>query len=109
MKLTLGDIEYPAKNEVCSRCRGTGTHVNPAIDGNGLSSDDIDELGGADFMEDYLGGVYDVRCEECNGEKVVKVLDEDRATPDQIAEYYDYLQEEANYRAEVAAERRMGA
>lgn len=63
--------QAPKPYEVCPRCEGEGQHTNPAIDGNGLTSSDIDELG-PDFMEDYLSGVYDVRCEECNGERVIR-------------------------------------
>jgi len=70
-----GDIiEVPTKNEVCSRCRGEGKHTNPSIDGHGITSEEMDELG-PDFEEDYFSGVYDVTCEECKGAKVVKVPD----------------------------------
>ena len=55
---------------VCPRCEGRGTHVNPAVDGNGLSAEDFDELGD-DFRDDYFGGVYDVACSECHGQRVV--------------------------------------
>lgn len=101
-------IKLPTHKEVCSRCRGNGKHVNPAIDGNGLTYDDIERLGGDEFMEDYLGGVYDVRCEECNGDKVVDVVDEDRLSPEILKEYHGYLQAEWELKAEYEAERRMG-
>jgi len=55
---------------VCPRCEGRGSHVNPAVDGNGITADEMDELG-PDFREDYLSGVYDVRCDECKGDRVV--------------------------------------
>lgn len=60
-----------AKFEICPRCQGEGKHVNPSIDGNGLSSEYFDEMGD-DFREDYFSGVYDVTCHECNGQRVVK-------------------------------------
>lgn len=101
-------LVLPARYEVCGRCHGKGTHVNPSIDGNGITSDEMDELG-PEFLEDYLGGVYDVPCEECEGERVVLVPDEDRCSPAQLKAYRDHLREEYEYRAEVAAERRMGA
>ncbi len=65
--------EHPqrAKYEVCDRCDGFGVHTNPAIDGNGLTSMDIERLGGMDFLEEYLNGDYDVRCEKCGGNRVI--------------------------------------
>lgn len=61
--------------EVCPLCDGRGKHVNPSIDSNGLTADDFDE--DPDFAEGYFGGAYDVRCNLCQGEKVVPVpLDE---------------------------------
>lgn len=107
-KLQLADDQWvPAKYEVCGRCRGNGTHTNPAIDGNGITQSEMDELGD-DFREDYVSGRYDIQCEECKGERVVLVIDEDRATPAQLAAWERQCQEEAEYRAERASELRFG-
>lgn len=108
LTLDLYGETFPAKWEVCPRCDGTGKHVNPAVDGNGITRDEMDELG-PDFFDDYMSGVYDVACEECNGERLILVLDEDLATPDQVSRYEELQEEENNFRAEVLAERRMGA
>lgn len=73
----IGDDEtvlLPVKKEVCSRCRGEGKHVNPNIDGNGITADEMEELGD-EFRENYMSGLYDVPCEECKGERVVDVVD----------------------------------
>lgn len=101
---------YPAKNIVCPRCDGEGTHTNPSIDGNGLTASDINELMFDDdsFLDNYFGGVYDVSCEQCNGSRIVLALDEDRATEAQIQRYYDDKQEERNWEAERQAELRAG-
>lgn len=101
-------LSIPARYEVCDRCRGTWSHTNPAIDGNGITGDEMDELG-PEFLEDYLGGVYDVQCEECRGERLVLVPDDDRCSPEQLKAYHAHLREEWEYRALVAAERRVGA
>jgi hypothetical protein len=115
---------------VCPRCEGRGTHVNPAVDGNGLTAEDIDEQG-PDFLEDYLGGVYDVQCEECGGQRVVPacraagcgqpvhagVYIEDDGTQRPFGGCWDHLTEdernwaisEADMAATYAAELRMGA
>jgi len=73
------EATLPAKKEVCPRCRGKGTHVNPSIDGNGITSDEMEELGD-EFLESYLSGVYDVKCHECNGLRVVDVIDRKRVS-----------------------------
>jgi hypothetical protein len=100
--------ELPARFEVCGRCEGHGTHTNPAIDGNGLTAEDFDQAG-PEFLEDYLGGVYDVPCHECHGARVVTVLDRARC-PRELLKAYDKKQrDDADYYAMCAAERRAGA
>ena len=86
-------------------CRGTGTHVNPSIDGNGLSQEYADD---PEFMEDYLAGAYDVRCSECGGANVLDVVDESRMTPEQIEAWTEQEHDRWEYDAERAAERRAG-
>lgn len=108
VRFPTGDDDYiylPAVYEVCDRCDGEGTHTNPAIDGNGITASEMDELG-EDFREDYLAGVYDVRCEECGGKRVVPVVDRGRADAALLAEYEEYLDGEREYRLECAAEAR---
>jgi hypothetical protein len=67
-------VLFPAKMIVCHTCQGTGTTVNPAIDGNGITQSEMEELGD-EFREDYLSGVYDVQCRTCKGKNVIAVLD----------------------------------
>jgi len=55
---------------VCPRCDGEGGYVNPAIDGNGITSDEMHELG-EEFEFEYRSGTYDVLCELCGGRRVV--------------------------------------
>jgi hypothetical protein len=106
--------------------------VNPSIDAHGIGAEEMDELGD-DFREDYLSGVYDVRCAECGGERVVPACREcdepaiakERGTGDRrervSTEHYETcfehlsaeerqdLNDLAAMFAEQAAERRMGA
>ena len=103
----LGEVELPTKKAVCPRCRGTGTHVNPAIDGNGLTSEDFDD--DPDFREAYFAGRYDVVCYDCRGNNVIDVLDEDRCTPEQLAAYDRHCKAMWEIEACEAAERRAGA
>lgn len=102
-----GEVVIPSKFEVCSGCAGRGTHVNRAIDGNGISREQFDE--DPDFEEAYFQGDYDVTCEDCDGKRVMLVADWDKMDAAEKEMYNDHLREERSYRAEVAAERRMGA
>ena len=97
----------PAHFEVCSRCQGKGTHVNPNVDGHGLSREDFDQ--DPDFERDYFGGVFDVKCAECKGERVVLEPNWDQMTERQKELANAHYQDEANHHADVAAERRVGA
>lgn len=111
MKATVRiyDEEYavPIHFEVCLTCEGKGTHVNPPIDCGGLSGEDLYEE--PDFTEDYLGGAYDVTCYECKGERVVPVIDFDSIPRELAAKIEDKAWADIQHRAEVNAERRMGA
>jgi hypothetical protein len=108
------EIDLPVKMEVCPDCDGHGVHVSPAIDGNGLSSEDFDQ--DPDFREAYFSGQYDVRCEVCKGLRVVPEVDRAHADPDDL-KLYDECREvsvenarfERECRRERDAERRMGA
>lgn len=102
--------ELPAKFEVCPRCRGEGSHVNPSIDGHGITGE---EWNGPDWDDDsremYMSGGYDVPCHRCGGKRVIAVLDRDVADPDILKAYDDQERELRELEAEEAAERRMGA
>lgn len=102
-------IALPAKFEVCSLCEGRGKHVNPSIDAHGISREEFDE--DPDFEQDYRSGAYDVDCYVCHGKRVEPVIDEDNLTAKQKEDLKlvrKALEDEANYRDLVAAERRMG-
>lgn len=98
--------DFPATREKCQTCDGTGSHVNPAIDGNGLSEEYISD---PEFMADYMGGFYDVRCDECKGEKIVLVIDRGHADPKMLKLLDEAALAEWECEQEAAAERRMGA
>jgi hypothetical protein len=68
------EIFLPTKKEVCGRCHGEGKHVNPSIDGNGITGEEWSEWGDEE-RETYMSGGYDVTCEECDGANVVTVVD----------------------------------
>jgi hypothetical protein len=99
-------VPLPHVREVCPRCEGEGKHVNPNIDGHGLMASDFDD---PDFERSYFTGAYDVRCEQCEGEKVVWTLDWDSLSA-KMQERVS-LALDSNHRddVEAAAERRIGA
>ena len=93
------EIILPTKKAVCHGCSGKGTHVNRAIDGNGLTQEDFDA--DPDFEESYFRGDYDVRCETCHGANVVDEIDEDRCKP---GDYEAYCKQEDDAAREDASE-----
>jgi hypothetical protein len=101
---------FPAHYEVCWRCDGTGSHVNPSIDGNGISAEQFAE--DPEFKEAYFSGAYDVACYECRGARVLPEVVEDGLRGIKLARYRLYLRQQDEFAAterEHAAERRMGA
>jgi hypothetical protein len=69
------EVTLPTVLEVCGRCRGEGSHCNPNIDGNGITSSEWAEWDD-ESREMYMSGGYDVTCEECGGLRVVPTIDE---------------------------------
>jgi len=56
---------------VCPTCKGNGTHGPGWV----MTQADVDEMGYDEFdeyMENMQEGRYDVPCEECKGQRVVK-------------------------------------
>lgn len=103
-------VNLPVKYAVCDVCEGTGRHVNPSIDCNGLTRADFDEDPG--FFEDYTNGTYDVTCYTCGGKRIIPVFEESRfnaAQKNAFRKYQQYLREEVEYERECMMERRMGA
>jgi RecJ-like exonuclease len=106
--------ELPARYEVCSRCGGRGKHVNPSIDGNGITSSEWAEWD-EDDRDTYLSGGYDVTCEKCDGRNVVLEVDEaairtGSAEVKAVFKAYRAVQRSlAESLAIQAAERRYGA
>jgi hypothetical protein len=86
---------------VCPRCEGRGGYVDPQIDGNGLTSEDLSD---DDFRSAYFAGAYDITCAECDGANVVPVTD-DKVI---LEAFNGLLQDDAKYEAYRAAERRFG-
>lgn len=103
----------PGQYAVCPRCQGTGTHVNPAIDGHGITES---EWWGPDWDDEsrdaYMTGRYDVTCYDCRGDRVVPDVDWEawrREDPEAVANHKDTERSLAECDAISAMERAMGA
>lgn len=92
----------PTKWAICPTCHGDGK-VRPTLSDIAVSEMDPEE------RQDYFAGHMDRHCDHCRGTGKIKVLDEARCDPKDLAEYR--FQELQRYHAEQAseAERRMGA
>lgn len=104
--LTLDDdstVNLPARNELCWRCDGDGTHDTVGA----MTAEEFHEHG-EEFAVDYFAGRYDKPCEVCGGDKVLRVPDEERCNPEHLALYRRQEQAIADMHAEMEAERRAG-
>lgn len=100
----------PASYEVCHKCDGKGTHVNPAVDGHGISREEFDE--DPEFREAYMSGVYDITCQHCEGLRVIPVINEEKLTDEQKKIYEiveNRARENAQYDRMCQMERDFGA
>ena len=102
-------IDLPGTYEVCHRCRGKGTHVNPSIDGHGISAEEWANEWDQEDRETYLSGGYDVTCEACGGLRVEWIVDVEAMPKDLRERYKEWLSEEAEYRRMCKMERDFGA
>ena len=103
----LYETKLPTRFEVCDRCSGHGTHVNPAIDGHGVTADEWNDWG-EESQSMYLSGGYDVSCHECDGMRVVLIVVEDSLNEKDREQWTNHVYECYAYEAERLAEERMG-
>jgi hypothetical protein len=99
-------LYLPARFDVCDRCEGKGSHVNPSVDDGGFQAEDPEDL------EAYMSGAYDVTCYSCKGARVVPVLNEEetkRRAEWVLDAYTERMESNAAYERERAMERKMGA
>lgn len=98
-------MPLPAKYVVCDRCEGTGTH--DCWEG-GMTGDEMAEQR-PEFFEDYRAGVYDRTCTECNGNRVLLVVDRDKLLILGVLARFNASENvRERWAAEMAAESRWG-
>lgn len=90
--------ELPAKYVVCGRCDGHGSHLTPSIGEHAYSAEEFNESFDDEEAQEYCtrGGIYDIQCVECKGNKVVSVVDETHLSEEQkkIYELFQKQEEE---------------
>lgn len=100
-------ISFPAKYEICDRCKGKGTHVNPNIDGHGITASEWENDWDFEERENYMNGFYDVQCDnKCDYGKII-VIDYDILSDDMKKKADEYYKRERDLAAERAYEARM--
>ena len=82
----------PIKYELCPQCEGSGRMVNRALSVWTESARDEDPEG----FENMLHGHYDVKCDRCNGLRVV-TKESDRRFKENREDHYTYLMESGIY------------
>ena len=103
------ETALPYRWAICQACNGEGkTSRHVESDGGGITASEMAELGD-DFRDDYLAGVYDRACDDCDGLGRVKVADFSRMSPEDRAAFTEQERESDECGAIHAAERRMGA
>lgn len=96
-------LELVAHYEVCPTCGGHGSHSNHL---GAFTQSDIDELG-QEWLDDYARGYFDKTCETCQGNRVVPTVTRELNSPELLAIYDKWEQDEWEYRRESEMERRM--
>jgi hypothetical protein len=103
--------DYSTEKVVCNVCRGKGTtwHGWGGRNGGPSCSFGGDEWNEMDYddREAYMDGTYDAPCPECHGQNVLDVLSPH--TPEEfLAMWHEWLEDDAQGRAEHAQEIAMG-
>lgn len=99
-------FRLPITKEVCPVCEGEGKIVNRSIDGHGLSYDDFYD--DPDFADAYMSGVYNVTCDECDGNNVIDVVNESALSPEILEAWEQYQSDVYDSVAYHLAEMRAG-
>jgi hypothetical protein len=105
----VSEVQLPWKWEICRCCSGHGKSsrylgaITMSDREPGGSWDDPEDF------EDYMDGYYDRMCDDCNGTGKVQVVDEQQLTEEQLRAWKAECEEEAEYQAALASERKYGA
>jgi hypothetical protein len=99
------EVDLPTREMSCPTCFGKGRH---SLALGAITEEDRERDWSPDEWESYTGGGYDQLCDTCDGNGRVEVVDEKQLEPDVLARWHHHCEDEADYRALCAAERRFG-
>jgi hypothetical protein len=99
-------LVVPARFALCPTCVGHGHHVNPGVDDEGISAQEFYD--DPDFYEAYRSGMYNVTCYECDGERVVPVVDTGMCDPERLKRYNEEVDERLYLAAKDRRDRAYG-
>lgn len=105
-------FELPGKFEVCHDCEGHGSVLNRSMREHAYTREEFEATFSDEEREQYMtrGGMYDVQCPTCHGQRVEVVVKEAALTPEQrvLLERYEAKQAQlAQWDYEDAITRRM--
>lgn len=111
--------QLPARYAVCSGCEGHGTIINPSIGNHAFTREEFDREFDDEQQIEYMtrGGIYDIACTTCNGEKVVAAVDRNACRSDEqttkLLALYDELEKDrrqgnADWAREIRMQELMG-
>ena len=110
---TETEHEVPAVFEVCGACDGHGTRLTPSLRDVSFTPEELGEWDDEERNTYFTrGGMYDVRCEECHGNRVTPSPFVPAMNAAQRAAYEAWCDQRRDLDAmerEMAAERSMGA
>lgn len=102
------EVAVPICFVVCPSCQGKGSYVDPAIDAQGLTPEELAE--DPEFAENYLqdGGLYDITCAQCRGLRVVPEVDPGRCAPTLVRRVRKLITEIEKMAYDFVHEQEMG-
>lgn len=111
--ITINDIEFPSKMEVCPECEGHGYTLVDGMKGHVYTTEEFNEAFDEEEAQEYFkrGGRYDQVCKTCNGKNVISVVDKASCSSEQLKalEKIEKDEEEEEYQQLCRMERMMGA
>jgi len=106
-----GCVTFNMMFKVCPLCYGKGYYVNPSIDSHGISAEEWDNYWSHEEQDFYINGGYNIKCEECEGRRVVPEINTHYFTDalKEIKKLIEFnIKEEESYIKMYMMERKMG-
>ena len=99
-------VRVPHIIELCWNCNGEGRHLQTSLRNIAFSSEDQDY--DPDFMEEMREGFYDERCDTCQGQGRLIMIDEELCDKEILKDIELTVETIHEMNMESEMERRMG-